>query len=124
MCDNIKNVEIVKKSYLQALSLLFLLSLLDHHLGQQGQELLCSPSRPGVRVRLQGQHHFSDASWGAMPSECQQQDTHHSCEHEPSSILCALESGAGDSGKLAHCDCCTVTFKIRFFPAKFFFCSH
>lgn len=88
MCENIKSVEILKKSHLQVPSVLFLLSLLEHHLGQQDQEILCSPSHPGVHVRLQGQHHFSGASWGALSGECQQQDTHHSCEHKPDSTLC------------------------------------
>lgn len=65
MCENIKNIKIVKKSYLQSPYLLFLLSFLDHHLGQQDQELPCSPSLPGIHLCLQGQHQSPDASWGA-----------------------------------------------------------
>lgn len=103
------------KSYLQVPSLLFVLLLLDHHLGQQVQDLLCSPSHPAVHASLQGQDHSSDASLGVVPSQCQQQATQLSCGHEPNSALHLLESGASGSGGLAHHDQCTLTFEVRFF---------
>lgn len=121
---NLKNVEIGKKTYLQPPSLLLLLSLLVHHLGQQDRDLLCSLLHPAVHVSLQGQHHFSDTSSGVVSSECQQQARPLSCGHEPNSALRVLESGVGGSGEWAHGDRCTLTFIIRFFPAKFCFCSY
>lgn len=70
--ENLKSVETVKKPYLESPSVLFLLLLRVYHLGQQGQDLLYSPSCPAVPVSLHGQDHTSDAAVDIMPSEQQQ----------------------------------------------------
>lgn len=70
--ENLKSVETVKKPYLESPSVLFLLLLRVYHLGQQGQDLLYSPSCPAVPVSLHGQDHTSDAAVDIVPSEQQQ----------------------------------------------------
>lgn len=94
--ENFKSVATVKKPYLQAPSLLFLLLLQVHHLGRQGQDLLYSPSCPAVPVSLHGQNHTSDAAVDIVPSEQQQQQA---TQREPNAALRVPESGARGRGQ-------------------------